>query len=313
MRVGLKGMGGLLKEAFNEWSNDKAVKLGAALAYYTVFSLPPLLFIAVAVAGLVYGNDAAQGRLVEQFQGLVGADGARIIQTMIQKASGTGKGIAATAVGLLFLLLGAGGVFGELQDSLNTVWGLRLKPGGTIRSILRTRLLSFAMVVSIGFILLVSLVVSAALSALSAYLDRLWPGPPLVGYLLQALNLIVSFGITTLLFALIYRVLPDARIAWRDVWLGAAFTALLFTVGKFLIGLYLGRSTIGSTYGAAGSLIVLLLWIYYSAQILFFGAEFTEVYANRYGSGIKPDPHAETVEIKPPPSGPAPKAADKAA
>lgn len=295
MKVGFRDAGHLLKEAFFEWRQDNALRLGAALAYYTIFSLPPLLFILVAVAGLVYGEQAARGELVAQIQGTIGRDAAGVVQTMIERAGRGGSGIIATVIGVAVLLLGATGVFGELQASLNEIWGLRLKPGGALRSTLRTRVMSFAMILTIGFILLVSLVLSAALSAFGSFLQNLWPGPPLVTTLLHAANFLVSFGVVTLLFAAIYKVLPDARIGWGDVIYGAVATALLFTIGKFLIGLYLGRSAVGSPYGAAGSLIVLLLWIYYSAQILFFGAEFTEVYAKRYGSGIEPDPHAEFV------------------
>jgi membrane protein len=295
VKVGFRDMGSLLKETFSEWQQDNALRLGAALAYYTVFSLPPLLFIIVAIAGLVYGERAAQGELVGQLQGTVGRDAAGLMQTMIEEAGRGGRGIVATVVGVVVLLIGATTVFGELQASLNQIWGLRLKPGGSVRSMLRTRLLSFAMILTIGFLLLVSLVLSAALAALGELIQGLWPGPPLVTYLLHGAEILLSFGIVTLLFGAIYKVLPDGRITWRDVILGAVAPPLLFTIGKFLIGLYLGRSAVGSPYGAAGALIVLLLWIYYSAQILFFGAEFTEVYARRHGSGIRPDDNAEYI------------------
>ncbi|OGW46789.1 MAG: ribonuclease BN, partial [Nitrospirae bacterium GWC2_57_9] len=262
----------LLKEAASQWSNDKSLKLGAALSYYTVFSLPPLLLIVIATAAFAFDEEAARGQIVAQFQGFIGKENAAFIETMIeQKAAAPERGLVATAIGLIVLLLGASGVFGELQDSLNTVWNVKPKPGAGLRHMIRTRLLSFSLILTIGFLLLVSLVLSAALAAFGAYLNRLWPGPPVINYLLQAGNVLLSFALITALFAMLFKILPDARIAWRDVWLGASVTAVLFTAGKFLLGLYLGTSDVASAYGAAGSLIILLLWIYYSSQILFFG------------------------------------------
>ncbi|OGW37929.1 MAG: ribonuclease BN [Nitrospirae bacterium GWD2_57_9] len=286
----------LLKEAASQWSNDKSLKLGAALSYYTVFSLPPLLLIVIATAAFAFDEEAARGQIVAQFQGFIGKENAAFIETMIeQKAAAPERGLVATAIGLIVLLLGASGVFGELQDSLNTVWNVKPKPGAGLRHMIRTRLLSFSLILTIGFLLLVSLVLSAALAAFGAYLNRLWPGPPVINYLLQAGNVLLSFALITALFAMLFKILPDARIAWRDVWLGASVTAVLFTAGKFLLGLYLGTSDVASAYGAAGSLIILLLWIYYSSQILFFGAEFTRAYANRYGSRITPAAYAEPI------------------
>lgn len=280
---------GLLKDTFSKWQEDKAGKLAAALAYYTAFSLAPLLIIVIAIASLVFGQEAAQGDIVRQIQGLVGKQGAEAVQAMIQNARKPAEGTIATLISIVILLFGATGVFAELQDSLNTIWEVAPKPGRGMINIIRSRSLSFAMVLGIGFLLLVSLILSAGLEAVGNYFKDMVPNLTL---LWQTLNFAISFGIVTVLFAMIYRVLPDAKIAWDDVWIGSAITSLLFSIGKWLIGLYLGNSSIGSTYGAAGSFVVLLLWVNYSAQILFFGAEFTKVYANKYGSQIVPDENA---------------------
>jgi membrane protein len=274
----------LFKEAFDEWNEDKAPRLAAALSYYTVFSLAPLLIVVIAVAGLFWGQEAVQGRLDEQIQGLVGRDGADMIQEIIVNARRPQESMVATILGLVTLLLGASGVFGQLQDALNTVWGVQPKPRNILGTI-QDRFVSFTMVLGVGFLLLVSLVISAALAALNNFFLNLLPGAE---FLLQVINFIISFGVITLLFALIFKILPDVEIEWRDVGIGAAFTAFMFTIGKTLIGLYLGNSGVASTFGAAGSLVIILLWIYYSAQILLYGAEFTQVYARRYGSHIRP-------------------------
>jgi membrane protein len=274
----------LFKDAFDEWNADKAPRLAAALSYYTIFSIAPLLIVVIAVAGLAWGQDAVQGHIDEQIQGLVGHEGADVIQETLRNARRPQESMVATVIGLATLLLGAGGVFGQLQDALNTVWGVEAKPRGILGTI-RDRFFSFTMVVGAGFLLLVSLIISAGLAALNNFLVGLLPNAVFV---LQIINFLVSFGIITLLFALIFKVLPDVEIQWSDVWIGAAFTAILFTIGKTLIGLYLGNSGVASTYGAAGSLVIVLLWVYYSAQILLFGAEFTQVYARRYGSQIRP-------------------------
>jgi membrane protein len=230
--------------------------------------------------------------LDEQIQGLVGREGADMIQELIQNTGRPADNLIASIVGLVTLLLGAGGVFGQLQEALNTVWGVQPKPGRGILGTIKDRFLSFTMVLGVGFLLLVSLIVSAFVTAVGAYVQRLFPG---TDFVLQAINFLISFGVVTLLFALIFKILPDAKIQWQDVWIGAAFTSLLFSIGKTLIGLYLGNSGVLSTYGAAGSLIVILLWVFYSAQILLFGAEFTQVYAQRYGSHIRPDANAVAV------------------
>jgi len=280
----------LLRDAGNEWLEDKAPRLGAALAYYTIFSIAPLLLIVVAVAGFVYGEDAARGELFGQIRGLVGDEGAAALETMLANARQPESNTLATLVGVVMLLVGAAGLFGQLQDAMNTVWEVQAKPGRGVWGFVRDRFLSFTMVLGCAFLLLVSLVISAVLAALGNLFGD-WQAS-IVG---QCVNFVVSFAVVTGLFAMIYRFLPDVQLAWRDVWLGAAITSLLFTVGKWLIGLYLGHSTIGSTYGAAGSLAVLLVWLYYSAQIFLFGAELTKAYADRYGSRIVPLPNAEPV------------------
>lgn len=281
----------LLKETFREWREDGANRLAAALAYYTTFSLAPLLVLIIAIAGLVGGHEAAQSQVMAQVQDLLGVQGREFVQGMIQSASRPSTGVTATIIGAVALLFGALGVFGELQNSLNTIWEVKPKPAkGFLDGIKRfvvKRLLSFTMVLGIGFLLLASLVISAALSALGEYIDtRL----PFADFWLELINFIISFVVITFLFTMIFKFLPEINIAWKDVWLGAAVTSALFSLGKFLIGFYLGRSEVGNTFGAAGSLAILLIWIYYSAQILFFGAEFTQVYANKYGSKIVPDP-----------------------
>ncbi|HZF09605.1 MAG TPA: YihY/virulence factor BrkB family protein [Thermoanaerobaculia bacterium] len=283
----------VLKETVKEWQDDNVLELGAALAYYTIFSLAPLLFIAIAIAGLVYGRDAVQGRLVTEIQGLIGRQGAEAVQTMLAHTWRQGSSGLVAVVGAVTILFGASGVFGQLQSSINRIWDVAPRPERAILGYLKARFLSFGMVLGIGFLLLVSLVVSAALAALSAYAIGLLPS---LKVLFQVAGSVVSFAVVTLLFAMIFRFLPDVRISWEDVWIGSAVTALLFEAGKFLIGLYLGRSSVTSAYGAAGSLVVILLWVYYSSQILFFGAEFTQVYARRYGQRIQPSAHAIRVQ-----------------
>ncbi len=275
----------LLKETFAEWTEDKVSRLAAALAYFTIFSIAPLLIIAISVAAIFFGEEAARGQIVGQIQGLMGQEGASAIESMIANANQMEGGVISTIIGIVILLFGASGVFGQLQDALNTIWEVAPRPGQGVMTFLRSRFLSFGMVLVIAFLLLVSLVISAAIVGVSSYMTEVAPA---MGVLWEGINFLVSFGVITLLFALIYRVLPDVRIAWGDVWIGAAVTALLFTIGRTLIGLYLGNAAVGSAYGAAGSLVVLLIWIFYSAQILLFGAEFTQVYARRYGSHIRP-------------------------
>jgi membrane protein len=283
-----------LKKTINDWIEDEPFALAAALSYYTLFSLTPLLIIAISIAGLVFGQEAAQNQVVQTTQGLVGRESAQAIQGMIQSASEKpNTGLISTLFGAVALLFGAGGVVGQLQASLNKIWGVEPRPGAGIWGFIRQRFISFAMVLSIGFLLLVSLVVSALLSAMTQVLGGASGGET---FFTHALDLAVSFIFVTLLFALIYKFLPDARIRWKDVWIGAALTSVLFTVGKTLIGLYLGSSGVTSVYGAAGSLITVLLWVYYSALIFFLGAEFTQVYAAEYGSGVTPSDNAKAVD-----------------
>jgi membrane protein len=269
----------LFKETFTEFMDDKAPRLGAALAYYTIFSIAPLLLIAIAVAGVVYGKQAAQHDVLAQLKGLFGDAAAKSIQELLVSASKPRSGKIATIVGIITLLFGAAGVFGQLKDALNTIWNVEPKKRSGFIGMVRDRFLSFAMVFGIAFLLLVSLVLDAALSAVARHVGL--PGGETPW---QFLQLGVSFGVVTALFALIFRFLPDTKVEWRDVWYGASFTSFLFVIGKFLLGIYFGRAAVGSAYGAAGSLVLLLVWIYYSAQILFFGAEFTQVYSRHHGS-----------------------------
>ena len=280
----------LLKQTVAEWQRDKVSRLAAALAYYTTFSLAPILIIVIAVASFLFEQSTVQARILEQMRSLLGENAAGLIEEMLTSRSASEDGLWATLISIGLLVAGASGLFIQLQDALNTVWNVVPRPDQGIWKLVRDRLLSFGMVLAIGFLLLVSLMLSAGLSAVSGMFGDLLPGWDIAW---QLLNAALSFGVITLLFGLIYKVLPDAEISWGDVWIGAAITALLFTIGKGLIGLYLGNSSVASAYGAAGSFVVLLLWIYYSAQILLFGAEFTQVYANRFGSDIRPDSHAE--------------------
>lgn len=277
----MKELWQLLKQTYLEWDRHNAPKLGAGLAYYTVLSIAPLLIVVIGVIGLAFGHKAATGQIMDQIQGLVGQEGAKAIQTVIANADKPKTGTLATILGLITLFLGASGVFIELRDSLNSIWDVKAKDSGGVWATIRDRVFSFGMVLAIGFLLLVSLALSAGTEAAMKYVNGILPLP---GWTLEVLNIVFSLVVITVLFALIYRFVPDDKVAWRDVWVGAGVTAILFTLGKFLIGLYLGKASIGSTYGAAGSLVVVLAWIYYSAQIFFFGAEFTHVYAIRKGS-----------------------------
>ena len=278
----LRRLGSVLSKAANAWIDDHAQSMGAALSYYTVFSIAPLLLIAISVAGLVFGQDAAQGAVVDQLRGLIGQNGAQAIQDLLKNVSRPSSGIVATVVGLAVLVIGATSVFAELQDDLNRIWQVPTrKKVSSWWAFLRTRLLSIGMIFAMGFMLLVSLAASAAFDAFAA-----WSTSALAGWegLAHAVNFVVSFVLTTALFAMIYRFMPQATIEWRDVGIGALVTALLFTVGKTLIGLYIGKSALASGFGAAGSLAVLLAWVYYSAQIFLFGAEVTWAYAHAFGS-----------------------------
>lgn len=280
----------LLKQTVAEWQRDKVSRLAAALAYYTTFSLAPVLVIVIAIASFLFEQSTVQTRIVEQLQGLLGNSGAELVEEMLTSSQAqSDSGFWPTIISVVLVIVGASGLFVQLQDALNTVWNVMPKKDGGIGKLMRDRLLSFGMVLVIGFLLLVSLMLSAGLSAVSGMFGDILPG---FDWGWQLLNGVISFGVTALLFGLIYKILPDVKIGWEDVGIGAAITALLFTIGKALIGLYLGNSSVASAYGAAGSFVVLLLWIYYSAQILLFGAEFTQVYANRFGSHIRPDDQA---------------------
>lgn len=289
--MSLKQVWRLLKQAFQEWNQDKASQLAAALAYYTLFSLAPLLILAIAIASLFFDNGAVRDQLMGQVESLMGGASADFVRTVLDNANrpGESSGWVASAISVVLLLVGATGVLSQLQLSLNTIWNLEARPGIGLIDQVRKRLLSLGMVIVIGFLLLVSLVASSVISGFSGYLNMLMPG---LDALVQLLNFVLAFGLSTLLFAVMFKYLPDAIIAWRDVWFGAAATAILFSVGKYLIGLYLGNSSFGSSYGAAGSVIILLVWVFYSAQILFYGAELTQVYSRRFGTQIRPNQYA---------------------
>jgi membrane protein len=291
----------MFKEAGSAWVGDNVPSLGAALAYYTVFSLAPVLIVVIAVAGLAFGQEAARDEIMRQIQALVGPAGAATIRTIIQRADQPALGIVASTVGLIAVVVGASGAFLQLQEALNHVWKVKPKSESFWMSALKKRSLSFGLVLGTGFLLLVSLTLSAALAMVATFMGHLLPIP---AFLLESVNFILSFAVITLLFAMIFKVLPDTEVAWGDVWIGAAVTAFLFTIGKMLIGLYLGESSVASAYGAAGSLVVVLVWVYYSAQILLLGAEFTHVYAKRYGSrvcsaGSQPRPQTHGQRLSP--------------
>jgi membrane protein len=270
----------LVSEAINEWIDDRASRKGAALAFYTVFSLAPILILSIAIAGMFFGREAATGEIFTQVSGLLGRDGAAAIQAMVESASRPGAGVVATIIGFVTLFVGATTALVELKDGLDQIWDVPPEKTRGFWYFVRKRLLSFGLILSLGFLLLVSLALSAALSVLARY----WGPRDATAFVLEGLNFLLSFVLVTVLFAIIYKILPSVRIAWRDVIIGALITALLFNIGKFAIGLYLGNSAIGSTYGAAGSVILVLVWVYYSAQIFLLGAEFTKVYAHRHGS-----------------------------
>jgi membrane protein len=275
----------LLKDTVNDWLDDRAMSLAASLAFYAVLSLAPLLVVAVSVAGLVFGEAAARGEISQQFRTMLGPEAGAAIEGIVAHAKEPHASVMATVIGVVVLLFGASGVFGELQDSLNAIWKVKPKPGRGVMGVVKARFFSFAMVLGVAFLLLVSLLVSAALSVAGKVMAERMPGGEAVWIVV---NFAISFAVVSLLFALIFKVVPDAKVNWRDVGYGAAFTALLFTIGKALIGIYLGHAGIGSPYGAAGSLVVLVVWVYYSAQIMFLGAEFTQVYARMFGSCIRP-------------------------
>jgi membrane protein len=285
----------MLKETFAHWREDNASKEAAALAFFTVFSLAPLAIVAIGVAGILFGKAAAQGELVSQIEGYIGPQAASLVQSAVQNAGGWSSGLLATLVGIATLLFGATRGFTQLQEGLNAIWNVKPRPNEGIKNLIRIRLLSFGLAIAVGFLLLVSLAISAVLSAVGEYFHNIVPQ---LQILLRALDMLLSLAVISLLFAAVYRYLPDVEITWSNVTAGAILTSVLLTLGKFLIGLYLGKSALASSYGAAGSLVVILLWVYYSAQIVFFGAELTQVYARHRGSEIRPSKHAMFQEGK---------------
>lgn len=291
----LKNIWSILKQASTGFSNDKVLKMSGSLAYSTIFAIAPLIILIIFLADIFYGRDAIEGTVYGQISEFVGSDAASQIQNMIRNASLSGKSHGAVILGAITLLLGATSVFSEIQDSINTIWGLKPKPKRGWVKLLLNRLWSFSVIGSFGFILLVSLVVNTVIEALMNQLQRLFPQVTIV--LVYIVNQVVILGISTLLFAVIFKVLPDARIKWRDVLAGAFATALLFMLGKFVITFYINHSSVGTAYGAAGSLVVILLWVYYSSAILFFGAEFTKAYAAKHGSRIYPNNYAVWIKV----------------
>lgn len=287
----------ILVAVAREWSEDRVPRLAAALAYYALFSLAPLLVVAIGVAGLVFGHEAARGELVAQFEGLIGRAGAEAVEGVVAAAGGPGASGLAASLGFLMLLIGASGVFGELQAAMNTIWGVAPRPGAGWKVFLRRRFVSFAMVLGTGFLLLVSLVLSATVAATSRFLVVLAPAAEAYW---SCVNVLLGVALPALLFALIFRFVPDAKVGWRDVWLGALITAVLFSLGQFAIGYYLGRTALDSTYGAAASIVALVAWVYYSAQILFVGAELTQVLQERRTSRApQPRPGADSKPDQP--------------
>jgi membrane protein len=280
----------VVRESAGAWMEDNALRLSASLAFYSVFSLAPLLVISVSIGALIFNEQTVRDQVAAQLEALAGPRAADALEALlVTTAAQKRTGALAAIVGMLAMVFGASGVFGELKDALNTIWGVVVKPGRTWLRLIRDRFLTFSMILSIGFLLLVSLLLSAILTAVSKYMNWLLPLP---AWVWQTLDLLGSLCVVTVLFAMIFKILPNVRIGWHDVWTGAAVTSLLFVLGKFLIGFYLGASSITSAYGAATSVVIVLLWVYYSACILFFGAEFTKVYACRFGSGIVPNHRA---------------------
>ena len=283
----------LLKLTASEWIADGVPRLGAALSYYTVFSIAPIIIIAITIAGLAFNN--AQSQVMSEIQGLVGENGADAITSMMQAAEKPDRSVVATAIGFVTLLFGAAGVFIQLKDAMNIVWNVEPTKASGIWSFVRKYFVSFSMVLGVGFLLLVSLVLSAGLSFLGTYLDQFIPG---MGPTMKVISFVVSLGVVSTLFAMLFKFLPDTKVRWKDVWVGAVLTALLFTVGKFLLGFYFAKSHIASAYGTVGSLVLILLWVYYSAQILFFGAEFTQVFSKYHGSRFTEEIARSTMSSK---------------
>ena len=288
---------GVFRATFNEWLEDKAPQLAAALAYYTVFSLAPLILLLLTIVGVVFRHDPAGAweKITQQMSYVLDRSALDVVRQIAQQASQPTKSVWASIIGIALALFGASGVFGQLQDALNTIWGVKAKPGAGIGAFVRARFLSFTMVAGVCFLLLVSLAVESLLQAVFHDLQTTFPG---AGFVALSAYFIFDFSVVAVLFAMIFRFIPDAKIRWRDVWIGAGLTAAFFLIGKWALGLYLGSGAAGSAYGAASSLITLLLWVYYSAQILLFGAEFTQVYTSQFGSRVEPDEYAVRIEHK---------------
>lgn len=285
-----------IKEVFTEFGNDKALKLSAALSYYTIFSIAPLLIILISVTGFFFGREAIEGELYLQLNDLLGSAGALQLQEMIRKVHLSENSRLANIISIVVLVIGATSIFAEIQDSINHIWNLKSKPKRGLLKMVLNRLLSFSLIVSLGFLLIVSLTISALITGLSHKLERILPYVDV--YLIDILDNILTFIITAFLFSVIFKVLPDAKVKWKDTGVGAIVTSLLFMVGKFLIGFYISQSNLADAYGAAGSVIVIMVWVYYSAVILYFGAEFTQVYALRYGGKIYPNEYAVWIRVE---------------
>jgi membrane protein len=292
-KLTFKGIWKLIKEAFSGFSQDKVLKLSASLAYYTVFSIGPMIIVIIYLCDLFWGREAIEGTIYGQVKGFVGGDAAQQLQEIIRNASLSNKGHIAAVIGFITLLMGATGVFAEIQDSINSIWGLKPKPKAGLIKMILNRLLSFSVVITLGFLLLVSLIINGLLEGFMNKLQQIFPDIAVI--FIYVFNLLLTFSVTTFLFAIIFKVLPDARIRWKDVFIGAMSTAILFMLGKFAITFYIGSSNVGTTYGTAGSLVVILLWVYYSSVILYFGAEFTKAYATDYGQQIHPNQYAVWV------------------
>ncbi len=298
-KVTLKGLWEVIKDSFSGFSDDKVLKMSGSLAYYTIFSMAPLLIIIISLSGFFFGRDAAEGKVYGQLAGFVGADTAVQLQEIIKNASLAGKGKVAAIIGGITLLIGSTTVFAEIQESINMIWGLKPKPKRGWLKMVKNRVLSFSVIISLGFLLVVSLGVTTLIDSFSAGLRAHFPDVTIVVFYI--INLLITLVVITSIFAVIFKVLPDAEIKWRDVLSGAITTGVLFMLGKFAISFYISKSNVGSTYGAAGSLVILLLWVYYSAIILYFGAEFTKAFAVKYGSEIHPDEYAvttKTIEVE---------------
>ena len=289
----IKAIPSLLKAAATGWMDANAARVAAALAYYTLLSMAPLVVLCIAIAGFVFGETAAREHLIQQVGMLIGPQGAEALKAVVKNAHQSTSGGISSIVSIAVLLFGASAVFGELQDALNTIWGVKPKPGRPILQIVRERLFSFSMVIGLAFLLLVSLVMSTVVTALGTFMSEKLPGGEALWFIL---NLALSLGVNTLLFAAIFKVVPDVEVRWRDVWIGALFTAVLFSLGKQLLAWYLGTSTVASSYGAAGSVVALVVWVYYSAQLVFLGAEFTQAYARRFGGSIEPSKNAVPID-----------------